>query len=320
MTEHPHAPSDSFREHLEWQVRTAVRRETRFATPVAARRNRAPSVVILLIGLTLGAGAAVASAQVRESRDRATLLITSEREHRVAEMRLALIGQELALARRRFEAGVIGRESLAEAENALRAAELKLNRVELNMEEIRASGAAPRDEISAPLVGNRDFVKERLQLELVLAQQKLATAEQIAEETDRRVQLGVVDRMAALQTKADLARAQVDLELLANTVQLRQQFLQEKQHPAAVADALQRLRLQAELQFVQEQHATQRARLQMLRERHQVGAIPELDVLRAEVSLAETAAQLEALQRQVQLLRQQLNNARRDTTALTPAP
>src|SRR5688572_28885411 len=260
MTENPHAPSDAFREHLEWQVRTALRREARFATPAVARRHRAPSIVILLIGLTLGAGVAVASAQVQQSRDRATLLTTMESEQRVAEMQLELVRNELELVRRRVEAGVVGRESLSQAESALRAAEIKMNRVQLNIAEIRASGAAPRDEISAPLVGNRDFVKERLQLDLVLAQQKLAVAEQTAAETDRRVQLGVVDRLAALQTKAELTRARVDLELLARTVELREQFLQEKQQPADVANAVQRLRLQSELQFMQEHHAMQRTR------------------------------------------------------------
>jgi outer membrane protein TolC len=316
MTENPHIPSDEFRANLEWQVRTALRREARFATPVRRDRRRVSSVIVLLIGLTLGAGAAVASAQVRESRDRAALLTTMESEHRVAEMQLQLASQELALTRRRFAAGVVGRESLLQAESAVRAAEIKLNRIQLNIEEINATGAAPRDEISAPLVGNRDFVKERLHLDLVLAQQKLSVAEQAAAEAERRVQLGVVDRMAALQSKTELARARADLELLVHTVELREQSLQEKQQPADVADAVQRLRLQSELQFMQVQHEIQRQRLETMRNRHRVGALTELDVLRAEVALAESAAQLAAVQRQLQLLRETL---RRDTTALAPA-
>lgn len=316
MTENEHVPSDAFRANLEWQVRTALRRDARFAAPVQSDRRRMRSVVVLLIGLMLGAGAAVASAQVRDARDRAALLESIDVERRLAMLAMELRKSELALVRRRFEAGVVGRESLAQAETDLRAAELKLNRIQLNMDEVNATGAAPRDEISAPLAGRRDFVKERLHLDLVLAQQKLTMAEQAAAETERRVQVGAVDQMAALQARTELSRARGDLQLLVHTLQLREQFLAEKQQPAEVTHALHRLRVQAELQHVQLQHVLQRQRLELMRERQRVGAVTELDVLRAEVALAETAAQLAALQAQVQLLRE---SPRRDTTA-TPLP
>ena len=35
----------------------------------------------------------------------------------------------------------------------------------LDLEEVKASGEAPRDELYAPVVGGRDFVSERLEIE-----------------------------------------------------------------------------------------------------------------------------------------------------------
>ena len=63
-------------------------------------------------------------------------------------------------------------------------------RARYNIEEITATSQPPRDELSAPLVGGRDFVKDRIMLDLAAAQERLTTAEKVYSETERRARVG----------------------------------------------------------------------------------------------------------------------------------
>jgi outer membrane protein TolC len=197
---------------------------------------------------------------------------------------------------------MITRDVLTQAETALKAAELKLTRVQLNLLETSRTAVTANDAVTAPLVEGRDFVKERLNLDLMLAQRQLADAEQAAAEAERRVQSGMIDQLAGLQAQMELARARSELELLMNTVELRTRFLEQKQQPAAVAYELQLLSAQARLQQTRITHDLQSKRLERMREMHRVGRLSQLDLLRAEVAIVEAEAQLRQLERELQVL------------------
>src|SRR5688500_7516131 len=102
-----------------------------------------------------------------------------------------------ARAARSRRAGRWTLRALAGASRGTRAA-----RAQLNSEEIEASSQPPRDDLNAPLVGGRDFVTERIRLDLANAQHWLVVAERALATADRRVRVGAV---------SDLARAEAQL-------------------------------------------------------------------------------------------------------------
>src|SRR5690606_37358339 len=124
-----------------------------------------------------GALGGVASGQVQDARQRDHLLPAVEAEVQLAAMRLQLAQAQFETVRDRFDVGAATRATLAEAEAELVRMRAALQRSRLNLEEVRASAAPPRDDVAAPLVGERDFAGERLNLRLLAAQRRLATVE-----------------------------------------------------------------------------------------------------------------------------------------------
>jgi hypothetical protein len=70
----PHEPAPEFRAHLEWQIETALRRETRLAAPVSGRVHRLGLVLIVLAALATGGVAGMASGRVQDARQRDQLV------------------------------------------------------------------------------------------------------------------------------------------------------------------------------------------------------------------------------------------------------
>jgi hypothetical protein len=298
-----HEPSPEFRTFLESEIVRTLRRETRLGSPVrTVRRGRLRTAAIVLVALSLGAAAGAAPARVQDARQRDELLEAVRAEAQLAAMRLDLARAAFDDARRKFEAGAIGRESLASAEVDLRTMETYLARIRLNQEEIRATAGPPRDEMTAPAVGERDFVSERLRLELASAQQRLSAAERIAAELERRHRLGAVPRVALLDAQIELERAKGELGMLAVRLSVRQDFLARHLEVADVERRLQREQLLHEAALAQHLHALAQERLENLRELNEAGIVETLEVKRAEVDALERAMEVERIRRQLQLL------------------
>jgi outer membrane protein TolC len=188
-----------------------------------------------------GAAAGAAPAWVQEARQRSDLLVAQQAELRIAQMRLEVASAALADARQRYDLGVAGREALAAAEMEVALMQAKLRRIAINIEEVEASGIPPLDDISAPLVDDRDFVTERLRLDLVKAQQRLVAAEQTFGEVERRHRLGSgVSSVALAEADVALQQARSELAMLAETLDLREQVLQQR---LSAAESQRRLQL-----------------------------------------------------------------------------
>ena len=70
-----HEPDSQFVEHLEWQIRSSLRRRDRFALPVPSGALRvARTAALVLLSLMGGAGAVVAAERIQDSRERELLL------------------------------------------------------------------------------------------------------------------------------------------------------------------------------------------------------------------------------------------------------
>ncbi len=299
-----HVPTPQFRASLENEIIHALRREERkdldppsiSRTKGARRRDRVKLVAVLTIGLILGVGTQFASAQVQDAQQRGLLESTLKVDHDVAMLRLQVATEAHERAQKEFAAGVISREALLDAATDVRTAEVAVLRAKLNLAEVRATAAAPRDELWAPKVDQRDFVTERLKLEAAALQERLKTAEAQAAEAERRARAGVTAASDLEQAGMEAAEAKREFQLVAQRLMLREAFLKEGLAAEEVTRRARRAELMSDAELMQRRLELATTRLERAQARVEVGATTKLAVKRAEVDVLEATLQLRRLQ------------------------
>ena len=286
-TEMMHRPTPEFRDYLEGEIVREFRRDRSFA--------RLRIAAVIFATLAAGTTAGLASAQIRENAQRDSLLESAQSD-------LALIGLRLELARARvadvnskFKVGVVGQVAVGAAESELRQMEAEAARARVNVDEIKVSSMPPRDDLNAPLVGTRDFVTERLQLDLFAAQQRLTATEQALAEAEPRFRVGMVSELSLQQAGMDVTRARAALGTLAERRKLRKEFVDQGTPGEQLNRRFQQAQVRFDAMTASEEVKLLRKRLKALEDQHAVGAAAELDVLRAKVDLVTQERLLQLL-------------------------
>jgi hypothetical protein len=266
-----HEPSDDFVARLESRVTAEVRRRSQVPSgfrwlPASPVRRAAALAAIVLVSMAAG-GAAVDAAYRAQNNERRDLLVSLYQQRlEIAKQGLTLAEAEFDRVRRREAAGAATRIQVMDSRLA-RAQALSAVRVaELQLEEVRLSGAEPVFTLSAPRVGGRDFVTARLTTEMDAARETLLAADAVLQDASRRVEIGIalpVDREVA---RARVLEAMSAAQLIERKLSLRSTFLSGR-HDATQTDLLG---FEAE--------ATER--LESLR--------PRIDLARREVVLVES--------------------------------
>lgn len=290
-TDITHQPTPEFRDYLEGEITHAWRRERSFA--------RLRSFVVALACLAAGTTAGLASAQIRESAQRDSLLEAALADLQLAQVRLVLARARQVHVSSQAKAGLVGTASTAPAELELRDMESAAVRAQLNVEEIRATSLPPRDDLNAPVAGSRDFVLERLQLDLLAAQQRLTAAEQAHAEVARQVRVGTVSALLSLDAGLEVVRARAALGTLVERRTLRQEFIERSTPVDELMRRFEQVRLRHDAMVAQEAVKASTQRLDAVRKQHAIGAAAELEVLRAEIQLKERQIELMLLMRQL---------------------
>ena len=289
-----HAPSAEFRERLEWELVHAFRRDHRLndrRRRRILRRMRAAAVIVVCIAI--GATAGFAPAQIRDSARRDSLLQSARGDLDLAALRLQLARENLADVRRKVEAGVLGESSLSSALADLRTMEAKVMRARYDTEEIAATSQPPRDDLNSPLVNDRDFVKDRLQLDLLASQQRLTTAEQEQAGAEQRIRAGVTVSTKLLDAQAELVRARAVMEELATRLKLREEFLQKGTRVQELQRRLDETQTRIEADASQRMLSLERERLAVLEKQLSVGAVDEIEVMKARLAVREREMELQ---------------------------
>lgn len=311
-----HEPTPEFRARLEWQIESALRRRSRFSSPVTGRWRGLKAAAVILFAVALGGAAGIASAQVPGLRARGLLLENATSELQIATMRLDIARADLEETRRRFDAGVITRAALTTAELEVRSLETAVRRAQLDIDEIEATGATPRNDLSAPLVDGHDYVTQRLQLEIEAVLPAVRKAESELQEAQRRVRMGVTTELPQFEAESQLMNANSQLELLQTRLRLREQFLEGEIDANQLTRELRQTELRTELERAQRELTVARDRVSFLTELHEQGAITELELRRAEVAMLERESELQRIQRELDMiagLGEFTRAARRDT-------
>lgn len=292
-----HRPTPEFRDFLEDEVVHAFRRDR------AWRRLRGLAIVFASVAIGISAG--LASAQMGDSAQRDSLLYAARSDLQLAGLRLELARAQLADVTARVSAGALGAASLAAAGAELRRMEALAMRAKLNVDEITATSLPVRDDLTAPRVGDRDFVTERIRLDLFVAQQLLTAAESALADAERRERVGAARDTERMDAELEVIRARGRMGVLLEQQKLRAEFLKKGTPGDQLARRLQQQQLRMDAMVTEKALATAVQRVEALRRHRAVGAASELDLLRAEVQVRELRLEWEQLLRQMRRLGQE---------------
>jgi hypothetical protein len=297
MTTRPpmYRPTDAFRERLEQEVLHRVRRGQPSHVHALPRRARwAKAAAIVIASASVGATAGFASAQIRQGSERDSLLASARAEAMLAKIRVDLARAQADDVSLKVRVGVLDQQSLDAATAELRDMEARRNRGGLDIEEITASGLPPRDDLTAPLVGTRDYVKMRIEVDLMAVQARLKAAEGRQAAAERMARVGAGPELAAA-VAVDVASARSEMSVLAEKLKLRAEFLDRGTSAAELATRLETAQVQADAYTAQAELRAAQERLVVIQKRRSAGVVGDVELLRAQLAVKEREVALQRL-------------------------
>lgn len=292
-------PTPEYRAFLEYEMLRTFRHETRRERAVRWMRTTTVAIVFMAIGGTAG----LASAQIKGSTRRDSLLASAATEGILAGARVEIAEKQLADVTHRVQVGAAGIEMQHAAERELGTMQARLNHLALDIMEIRVTSEAPRDDLNAPLVGERDFVRDRIQVELTAAQQQLVAAEATLAEADRRTRIGASPESARLEAAVGVARAEAAFNVLAQKLALRKEYLEKGTPVDQLLRRLDEAQVQQDMIVVRSRMGLAQDRLKQVERQRAVGVATEVDLLRAQLEVKEAEADMRALAQRAQTIR-----------------
>lgn len=307
----PHKPREEFVNQLELHLRADLRRrnlaakthgwipQSRLAVAVAIG-------AIAIVSMAAGAGVVAAAYEARLSEQRDLLLGTFEQRSVIAKQRLALATEQLRDVQSRVEVGIEPQETVLAAQVKVTEAEAELKSIDLDIAEIRATGREPMNALSAPLIAGRDFVTERLRLEMSVPAAALEAQKAQARAARSRFEVGMADATEVGAAETRTIELESAVEVFRRKLGIRQTFLKGGL-TAAVAD-LRGLEAETDLRRTALARRIDFARRQVrdLQARIEVGTANPLNLAEAKLRLLELELQMSRADYDLLLIRKQL--------------
>ena len=220
-------PDNQFLERLEWQLSSEYRRASRLKP--SSRKIAIPRRIVAaacMVGILMTAVAAIKAADyIQDSWRKKIEIARAETEIKLRKAHLESIRERVSRAEMRFSNGMIREEEYRMIQIAVERAELDLKKSLLNLEEVKASGETPRDELYAPLVGSRDFVSERLKIEIEMIELDSERFESRAERFKQLVAKGLAKGDELSQIQTEIASRKVMIDKIQERLDLRKRFV-----------------------------------------------------------------------------------------------
>jgi len=305
-----HEPDKQFSDNLEWQIGSEARRRNRSATSVHPLWRLARVATVVVLSMTLGAAAMGASYQIEESWRKELLVTSLEVRLQLARQRIVLAAEEVARVQRQFDVGALGEETLASAQLQLADLESRVRMQELDYEEVSASGREPLNDISSPLVTGRDFVSERIELEVDLMDRHLELAMGELQRQTALSDVGFVSGASMQSAELAVEALQVQRRSLWDRLEHRESFLAGD--ITAVEAELQILGAEAEnkAEILRYRVTAMATEVEDMRSRARVGVVGEATARLVELQLAEVEAELRLAELEIEIVRRELEARR----------
>jgi multidrug resistance efflux pump len=220
-------PDNQFLERLEWQLSSEYRRASRLKP--SSRKIAIPRRIVAaacMVGILMTGVAVIKAADyIQDSWRKKIEIARVETEVELKKVYLESIREMASEVKMRVANGLIREDEYTLINLAAENAELDFQRSLLNLDEVKVTGELPRNELSAPVRGGRDFVSERLEIEKKAVELEL---EQINIHLGRLTQLveqnlARGDEMDRIQ--AETANRKMMIDKIQERLDLRTHFL-----------------------------------------------------------------------------------------------
>ena len=303
MNEH-YEPDSRFLERLEWQLSSEFRRADRLKSSqerIAVPRRIA--ILSLMAGVLMtGVAAMKAADYIKDSRQKKLEMARVEAKVRIKEAHLESTKELESQAKTRFSNGLIGEEEYMVMKHAAARAELDLKRSRLNEAEVKISGETPRNELSAPLVGGRDFVSERLRIEMRGIELDHELLGRRQERFRELVEKGLVQEVELDQIQAEMDARKVAIEKTRERLVLRKRFLARKITAQEVEVQDRKAAVEKNLKLAQSKVAALKEKMKRLQMLESQGLISSAEGRELQVSLTEAESELELAALEMEVL------------------
>lgn len=295
-----------FVDRLEWQLASEFRRKDRL-NPAAGKIAVPRSVVALSLAaglLLMGVAATKAADVIKDSWRKKIEVARLETEVKIKRAFLELKNEKADGAEERFSLGLVSEDEALTAKLGAERSASDLERSLLDLEEVKASGGAPRDELYAPLIGGRDFISERLEVEKKILKSDLDLRRARIERTLRkRIDLGVVPKSALDEFQASLTGQEAAIEDIEKRLTLRRRFRAGEISAGELEIQARMSAAEKELKEARSSIDMIRTRLEDLRAKEAAGLVTSEEVKGAQLGLDFAQAKADLAVQQIEILK-----------------
>lgn len=220
-------PDSRFVEKLEWQLASEYRRTNRLKP--ASGKIAVPRWIIavaLLVGvLTVSVTVLRAAEYIKDSWRKGLEIARVGTEVQLKKAHFESAREMAARAEQLASVGAIGEEESQVLKLGLEKAAQDVDKSLLNLDEVKASGIAPRDELYASVLGGRDFVSERLKIRIKDVERDLELLLSRLDRFKEKVAMGVVSEGDLDLIQAEIAARKAVLDETRKRLDLRKRYV-----------------------------------------------------------------------------------------------
>jgi hypothetical protein len=306
-----HEPREEFVNQLELRLRADLRQQERtFGAERWMPRSRLAIALavagVSLLSMTIGGAVVAATYEASLSEQREALLGVLQERAALAKQRLALASEQLRSTQERVSIGLAAPEAVLEAQFKVREAEAELKSTDLDIAEVQAAGREPMTTVSAPLVAGRDFVTERLKLEMSVPAAALEVEKARQHEVRARFEVGLGSAADVEAAGARVIELESALEVFRRKLEIRKAFLKGGV-PPAIAD-LRGLEAEADLRRTTLGQRVEFARRQVqeIQGKIDIGTADPLKLAEARLHLQQLELERSKAELELLLIRKQM--------------
>jgi len=220
-------PDSQFLERLEWQLSSEYRRTNRLKSSSGkiAISRRMVAIAGIVGTLMTGVTMIKAAEYIKDSWRKKIEIARFETEVKLKKAHLESTREMESRAKMRVSNGLIREEEYRVMKLAVEKAGLNLKKSLLNLDEVKVSGAIPRNELYAPVVGGRDFVSERLKIERKEVELDLEPLMRRLGRFKQLVERDLVRRDQLDHIQAEIAARKVTIDKIQKRLDLRKRFV-----------------------------------------------------------------------------------------------
>jgi len=297
-------PENQFLERMEWQLSSEYRRTNRLKsnTEKVAVSRRMVAVSLMVGTFMTGVAMIKATEVIRDSWRKKIEIARIETEVKLKEAHLASTKEIANRIEIQFKNGLLQEEEYMVMQVASEKAGLDLQTSQLNLEEVKASGKTPRNELYAPVVRGHDFVSERLTFEIKELELDIGLYQSHFVKIKQRVEAGVIDENELGPIEAEINAQNVRIDNIKKKLDLRSRFVAGEITAQEIEIKDRMTVAEKNLQLAQVKVETLNKQIKQLETRVSMGLISQIELTQMNYTLNAAQAELDLATLELEVL------------------